>query len=129
MNTRDASTPAVVIDDAALQQLTALLGERALTLTLEADGAVTVSNPDDEPTTPLAVAMKADMKQRVAFLLRDGVPWAFWLWSGPERGSEPELEPMAPVSDIEEIARKLAYVLSRRDGPDESVAATSRSFP
>lgn len=129
MNTRDAYTRRVVIDDAALQQLTALLEVHALTVTLEADGTVTIANPGEEPVCRLAEAMRAEMKQRVAFHLHDGVPWAFWLWSGPERDSEPELEPMVPASDIEEIARKLAYVLSRCDEPDGNVAATSRSSP
>lgn len=63
--------------------------------------AVTVQNP----------AAK-DLKQVVRLGGNDGQPYWFWEWSGPERDSPPEFEPMCPAHAVAEAAERVTRVLA-----------------
>ncbi|GAB3990567.1 hypothetical protein GCM10029978_118790 [Actinoallomurus acanthiterrae] len=51
------------------------------------------------------------MTQPIVVREHQGGLWWHWQWSGPTRGAPPEYEPMVPVADVEEAARRLANVL------------------
>jgi len=38
--------------------------------------------------------------------------WWHWVWSGPSRGSEPELEPLCPLWETELAADRIGRVLA-----------------
>ncbi|GAA4630071.1 hypothetical protein GCM10023196_053920 [Actinoallomurus vinaceus] len=82
-------------------QLAPLLIRAGLNVAVRRDGVVEVRNPGDtRMTQPLVVRE------------HQGGPWWHWQWSGPTRDGPPEHEPMVPVGDVEEAARRISNVLS-----------------
>ena len=59
--------------------------------------------------------MAPGLRQDVECRLNGGVPWWFWAWSGANRDSPPDLEPLCPADQIEAAADRIARVLALRD--------------
>ncbi|WP_067485563.1 hypothetical protein [Actinomadura hibisca] len=113
---RITATAAVAADwPKAARLLVAELQKYGLTATTRSHAAVAARNPagEPDPNDLLGAQMAPGLRQEV--LCRphgDGTLWWFWAWSGPERGSPPDLEPLCPVSEAERAADAIAKVLA-----------------
>ncbi|GAA2456660.1 hypothetical protein GCM10010191_90110 [Actinomadura vinacea] len=107
--------------DAALALVAALEG-RGLVAQAWAHGAVRARNPAGDPDVddPGGRALSPRLQQEVVCRPLGGSLWWLWAWSGAERHSSAELEPLCPVSDVETAADRIAHVLAVPfgDGPD-----------
>jgi hypothetical protein len=81
-------------------KLAPLLLRDGLIVAVRRDGVVEVRNPGDTRMTQAIVVRK-----------HQDALWWWWVWSGPTRDAPPEYEPMVPVEDVDEAARRLANVL------------------
>ncbi|MCO5998613.1 hypothetical protein [Actinoallomurus rhizosphaericola] len=100
MRTRDtnASPPIDTVRNLVLK-LAPPLVRRGLNVAVRPDGVVEIRNPGH-----------TRMVQPIVIREKDGL-WWHWQWSGPTRDGLPEYEPMVPVDDVEEAARRIANVL------------------
>ncbi|WP_433187763.1 hypothetical protein [Actinoallomurus sp. CA-150999] len=95
-----SSTPPADTVKAHALKLAPLLIRAGLNVAVRSDGVVEVRNPGD-----------TRMTQPIVVREHQGGPWWHWQWSGPARDAPPEYEPMVPVEDVDEAARRLANVL------------------
>ncbi|GAA4638830.1 hypothetical protein GCM10023196_098110 [Actinoallomurus vinaceus] len=101
MVTQDTGTsPSIDIVRGLVLKLAPLLRRDGLNVAVHRDGVVEVRNPGD-----------TRMTQPIVVREHQGAWWWHWQWSGPSRDAPPEYEPMVPVDDVEEAARRLANVL------------------
>ena len=92
--------PADAVKAHALK-LAPLLIRAGLNVAVRLDGVVEVRDPrDPRMTQPLVLRERQDAL------------WWCWQWSGPTRDAPPEHEPMVPVVEVYEAARRIANVLS-----------------
>lgn len=107
--------------DAALA-LIAALDQRGLTARAWGHGAVMAVNPQGEPApdNPLGQVMSPGLRQEVRCRPHgpDRALWWHWVWSGPTRKSEPELEPLCPLWDSEHAADRIRRVLALTEASD-----------
>lgn len=107
----------------ALRDLAKSLDARGFAIQLEPDDWTLVAKNeanvagDDEPgvpADPLAVAFgMIRLTQRVTLALTDtGDLYWHWQWTGPERGSPPEYQPMCPAAAIADAAERISRVLA-----------------
>ncbi len=100
--------------EGALAALTAAVEDLGLTATLSGPLKLSVSGetpcPEETGGTALAGLVRP-LSQEVTIKCRDGRLWWCWVWSGPDRG-EYESEPIAPIEQIGEVARRLRNVVS-----------------
>jgi hypothetical protein len=77
-------------------------------------GAVLARNPagDPVPDDPRAQALSPRLQQEVVCRLLGGSPWWLWAWSGTERNSPADLEPLCPAAEVEHAAERIAHVLA-----------------
>lgn len=96
------TTPPLPIDivKTAALRLAPLLIREGLNVTVSSAGVVEVRNPRD-----------ARMRQPLVLREHQGALWWHWQWSGPTRDAPPEYEPMVPVDNVDEAARRIANVL------------------
>lgn len=92
-------------------RLAPLLERHGLTVVLGRDATIEVRNPAAAATGPLGHALHPGLTQRIVVREDEGGLWWCWLWPGPERGGPPDVEPMVPVEDGGEAARRIAVVL------------------
>ncbi|WP_344409246.1 hypothetical protein, partial [Actinomadura nitritigenes] len=101
--------------DAALA-LVAALDQRGLVASPYGHGAVRATNPDGEPDpdNPLGQLMHPGMRQEVRCRPYGpaGELWWHWVWSGPTRDAEPELEPLCPLWEADVAADRIHRVLA-----------------
>jgi hypothetical protein len=99
-----------------LAALAAALRARNLKITVQGGDCITVRNPAGDPDESdlQGQAMSPGLSQKIAYQPHgaDGGLWWFWAWSGPERDSPPELEPLCPIGDTETLADRIARVLA-----------------
>ncbi|TYB49323.1 hypothetical protein [Actinomadura chibensis] len=73
-------------------------------------------NPDGEPAPddPQGQMMSPGLRQEVRCRPHgpDGDLWWHWVWSGPTRNAEPELEPLCPLREPERAAERIGRVLA-----------------
>ncbi|WP_433179031.1 hypothetical protein [Actinoallomurus sp. CA-150999] len=81
-------------------KLAPLLMRRGLNIEVCSDGVVEVRNPGE-----------TRMTQPIVVREHQSAWWWHWQWSGATRDALPEYEPMVPVEDVDEAARRLANVL------------------
>jgi hypothetical protein len=78
--------------------------------------SVLAKNPAGAPdeSEPLGQLLSPGIQQEVICLPNDddGDLWWFWCWTGPERGSPPELERICPAVDAELAAARIASVVA-----------------
>lgn len=110
MDARDASPPAPHVKG-MVGRLALLLEPHGLTVAVERGGTVVVRNPAGAATDPRGMVLYPGLSQRLALREDEGGVWWCWLWPGPERDAPPEVEPMVPVEDVEEAARRITAVL------------------
>jgi hypothetical protein len=108
----------------ALRDLAKSLDARGFTVRLDPDNWTLVARndaatADDDTRTngrpdPLAVAFgQVKLTQRVTLALTDeGDLYWHWQWSGPERGSPPEYQPMCPAAAIADATERISRVLA-----------------
>jgi hypothetical protein len=105
----------------ALRDLARSLNARGFTIRLEPENWTLVARneaaDDDEPDTPrdpLAVAFgPIRLTQRVTLALtKQGDLYWHWQWTGPERGSPPEYQPMCPAAAIADATERISRVLA-----------------
>lgn len=72
-----------------------------INVTVRPDGIVDTHNPAG-----------AHMRQPIVIRYHQGAPWWHWMWPGPERDAPAELDPMVPVDDVYEAARRITRVLA-----------------
>ncbi|WP_147339743.1 hypothetical protein [Actinomadura spongiicola] len=81
------------------------------------------SNPAGEPApgNALGQIMSPGLRQEVRCRAHgpDHAPWWYWVWSGPSRDSEPELEPLCPLWDTDRAADSLQRVLALIEADDQ----------
>ncbi|MCO6007367.1 hypothetical protein NE236_20515 [Actinoallomurus purpureus] len=101
MHVRTTPLPPVDIVKAAAVRLAPLLMRAGLNVTVNSAGVVEARNP-------------CDVRMRQPLVLREhqSALWWHWQWSGPTRDASPEYEPMVPVDDVEEAARRIINVLT-----------------
>jgi hypothetical protein len=112
---RDVGTP-VEVWRAGASALVAALRQRGLV----AEGhptewAVRARHPAAEAGggDPRGRALSPGLRQEVRCRRgADGGWWWYWVWSGATRHSEPELEPLCPLSAVETAADRIARVLA-----------------
>jgi hypothetical protein len=99
--------------DAALALVAALEGH-GLVAQAWGHGTVRARNPagDPAPDDPRGQALSPRLQQEVVCRPLGGSLWWLWAWSGAERNSPAELEPLCPVSDAETAAERIAHVLA-----------------
>jgi hypothetical protein len=107
-----------------LRDLAKSLDARGFTVRLDLDNWTLVARneapaADDDTRTdgrpdPLAVAYgQVKLTQCVTLALTDaGDLYWHWQWSGPERGSPPEYQPMCPAADIADATERISRVLA-----------------
>ncbi|MFC5752177.1 hypothetical protein [Actinomadura rugatobispora] len=107
----DAPRPAWQV--AALALVAALEG-RGLVAEAWGHGVVRARNPAGDPDTddPRGQALSPRLQQEVVCRPLGGSLWWLWAWSGAERNSPAELEPLCPVSEVETAAERIARVLA-----------------
>lgn len=101
------------------QALAALMGaveDLGLTATLSGPLKLSVSGetPRPEGTGAPVLALPGlvrPLSQDVTITCQGGRLWWCWVWNGADRG-EYESEPIAPIEEIGEVARRLRYVVS-----------------
>lgn len=99
------------------QSLTALIGaveELGLTATLSGPLKVSISGDTPSPEMagePALHGLVRPLSQDVTIKCQGGRLWWCWVWCGADRG-EYESEPIAPIEEIDEVARRLRYVVS-----------------
>lgn len=102
--------------DERRQALSAALSARGLEVRILANGTVRVRNMGGEPGLdgdPVGQVMAPGLRQDVECAPHnDGAVWWFWAWSGAERDSPPELEPICPAGEIDKAAERIARVLA-----------------
>ncbi len=107
----------------AAQALIAALDKRGLTATPWGHGAVLARNPNGEPATDnlLGQVMSPGLRQEVRCRPHgpDRELWWHWVWAGPTRKSEPELEPLCLLWETEFAADRLARVLALTETGDQ----------
>lgn len=96
-----SSAPSIDIVKTATLRLAPLLIRAGLNVAVRRDGVVEVRNPGD-----------TRMTQPLALREHEGRLHWHWVWSGPSRDAPPEYEPMVPVDDVEEAARRIGRVLA-----------------
>ena len=109
----------------ALRDLARSLNARGLTVRLDPDNWTLIARneaatTDDEDAQtngrpdPLAIAYgPVKLTQRVTLALTDeGDLYWHWQWSGPERNSPPEYQPMCPAASIADAAERISRVLA-----------------
>lgn len=100
----------------ALAALTTAVEDLGLTATLSGPLKLSVSgetpSPEeaDVPVSAL-LGLVRPLSQDVTITCRNGRLWWCWVWNGPGRG-EYESEPIAPVEEIGEVARRLHQVVA-----------------
>lgn len=104
-------SPLAPLVEGPAAQLAPLLEPRGLTVAVGRDGAIYAHNAASTPDDPRGRALHRGLNQRIAVAEHDGEPWFFWLWPGPERDAPLDAEPMVPVEDVEEAARRIGNVL------------------
>ncbi len=74
------------------------------------------ANPHGEPApdNTLGQLMSPGLRQEVRCRPHGpaGELWWHWVWSGPTRKSEPELEPLCPLWDTQHAADRIRHVLA-----------------
>ncbi|MFF5258919.1 hypothetical protein ACFY4C_08220 [Actinomadura viridis] len=110
------AVPAASWRDAA-SGLVGALEARGLAAEVCGHGAVRARNPACGPPDPGdAVGRRLGPGLQQEVLCRTnavtGTLWWFWAWSGPERGSAPDLEPLCPLEDTWRAAERIAHVLA-----------------
>ena len=107
----------------AATALIAALDQRGLTAKPWGPSAVLAVNPHGEPApdNPLGQAMSPGLRQEIRCRPHgpDGTLWWHWVWTGPTRKSEPELEPLCPLWDIEHAADRIRRVLALTETSDQ----------
>jgi hypothetical protein len=107
----------------ALRDLAKSLDARGFTVRLDPDDWTLIARneatveDDDEPSSPadpLAVVFgPVRLTQRVTLALTDtGDLYWHWQWTGPERGSPPEYQPMCPAAAIADATERISRVLA-----------------
>ena len=108
----------------SLRELAKSLDARGFTVRLDLDNWTLVARneavaADDDIRTngrpdPLAVAFgPVKLTQRVTLTLNErGELFWYWQWSGPERTSPPEYQPMCPAAAISDATERISRVLS-----------------
>ncbi|MCO6010090.1 hypothetical protein NE236_34500 [Actinoallomurus purpureus] len=101
MHAQDTNpSPSIDAVKGLVLKLAPLLIRHGLNVTVRSDGVVEVRNPGD-----------TRMTQPIVVREHQGGLWYHWQWSGPTRDAPPEYEPMVPVEDVDEAARRLGNVL------------------
>lgn len=100
----------------ALAALTAAVEGLGLSATLTGPLKLSVSGetPCPEEAGPSAAALLGlvrPLSQDVTIKCHDGRLYWCWVWNGPDRG-EYESEPIAPIEQVDEVARRLRTVVS-----------------
>lgn len=113
------SFPSATLVEGLVARLAPLLESHGLTVALGRGGTIDVRNPAGAATDPVGRVLHPGLNQRVTVVEHEGGFWWCWLWPGPARDAPLEPEPMVPVNDVEEAARRLANVL-RVDEPDRT---------
>lgn len=100
----------------AASALIAALDSRGLVAKPWGQGAVMAVNREGEPApdNDIGQAMSPGLRQEVRCSPHgpEGALWWHWVWSGPTRTSEPELEPLCPLWDTEHAADRIRFVLA-----------------
>ena len=111
----------------SLRDLAKSLVARGFTVRLDPDNWTLVArneaadDADDEPHSPpepLAIAFgPVRLTQRVTLAINEqGDLFWYWQWSGPERGSPPEYQPMCPAAAIAQATERISRVLALAGG-------------
>lgn len=100
MHETDPLPADLLVTDAA-RRLATLLRPQDITVAVMREGRVQTH-----------IAGRYPMAQKLAVRLHERRWFWCWEWSGPERGSPPELEPMVEITDPAEAARRVANVLT-----------------
>lgn len=100
----------------ALAALTTAVERLGLAATLTGPLKLSVSGetPCPEETGPPPTALLGlvrPLSQDVTIKYHDGCLWWCWVWNGPDRG-EYESEPIVPIEQVDEVARRLHTVVS-----------------
>jgi hypothetical protein len=100
------------------EALAAVLTAGGLNVSQQRCGSLVVRNPAGEPEADdrLGRLLSPGLRQVVACrpVDGDGALWWFWVWSGPERHSAPEYEPLCPAEEFEHAADRIAHVVAVR---------------
>src|SRR5690349_9912978 len=97
--------------------LVAALTDRGLSAQQLPNGVVRARNAAAEPglCDPRRQMMAPGLRQDVECHLSGGAPWWFLAWSGMDRDSPPDLEPLCPADRIDAAADRIVRVLALRD--------------
>lgn len=119
MHTQPDPPPVILIEDAAAR-LAPLLERHGLTVTAQRDGTIVVRNPGGGATDPQGHQLHPGLNQRITLRPDEGELWWCWMWPGPTRDAPLDVEPMVPLADTAEAARRIATVLrvDRSNGPE-----------
>jgi hypothetical protein len=95
--------------------LISALTKRGINATPTGRSAVVAKNIMAEPAgdDPRGQLMSPGLRQEVICRPRsDSALWWHWVWSGPDRNSPPEYEPLCPIEDVETAAARITRVLA-----------------
>lgn len=79
-------------------------------LKLSVSGATPCPDESAQPAGPLRESA-CPLSQDVTIKSRGGRLWWCWVWSGPGSGDY-ESEPILPIEEVDEVARRVRYVVS-----------------
>jgi hypothetical protein len=102
----------------AASALIAALDKRGLAAKAWGPRTILAVNLSGEPApdNSLGQAMSPGLRQEIRCHPHgaDGALWWHWVWSGPTRKAEPELEPLCPLWETEHAADRVGRVLALR---------------
>jgi hypothetical protein len=119
------TSQSAISDNPALA-LVAELEQRGLIAQAQGHGVVWARNPAGDPKhgDPRGRALSPRLQQEVVCRPLGSSLWWLWAWSGVERDSPAELEPLCPAWQVETAAERIAHVLAvpHRDEADDDRA-------
>jgi hypothetical protein len=80
-------------------------------LTLSVSGDTPAPEATGDPSTAALMDLVRPLSQSVTIKSHGGQLWWCWVWNGPDRGDY-ESEPIVPIEETDEVARRIRYVVS-----------------